>query len=165
MSPLRRVLLALFVATASLASLAADNDYDQAADLARLSQHENERMHYILLKSRVQDLSEQWLPFSAELDSFGDDRYQALKPLILEASIADLQAAVAAGDLDYVTITTFYLYRIREIESDSSRFLNGVIALNPNAINRARELDAARRQALEMGRDPGDERHPVREPD
>jgi len=154
MSPLRRVLLALFVATASLASLAADNDYDQAADLARLSQHENERMHYILLKSPVQDLSEQWLPFSAELDRFGDDRYQALKPLILEASIADLQAAVAAGDLDYATITTFYLYRIREIESDNSRFLNGVIALNPNAINRARELDAARRQALEMVRDP-----------
>ncbi|MDA0689465.1 MAG: amidase family protein [Proteobacteria bacterium] len=154
MTLLSRLLLALYLTTVSISALAAESDYDQAADLAQLAQHENERMHYILLKSRVQDISEQWQPFSAELDAFGESRYQQLKPLILEASVADLQAAVAAGDLDYTTITTFYLYRIREIESDSSRFLNGIIALNPNAIDRARELDAARRQALEMGRDP-----------
>lgn len=154
MTLLSRLLLALYLTTVSISALAAESDYDQAADLAQLAQHENERMHYILLKSRVQDISEQWQPFSAELDAFGESRYQQLKPLILEASVADLQAAVTAGDLDYTTITTFYLYRIREIESDSSRFLNGIIALNPNAIDRARELDAARRQALEMGRDP-----------
>jgi amidase len=154
MTLLSRLLLALSLTTVSICALAAESDYDQAADLAQLAQHENERMHYILLKSRVQDISEQWQPFSAELDAFGESRYQQLKPLILEASVADLQAAVTAGDLDYTTITTFYLYRIREIESDSSRFLNGIIALNPNAIDRARELDAARRQALEMGRDP-----------
>jgi amidase len=154
MTLLSRLLLALYLTTVSISALAAESDYDQAADLAQLAQHENERMHYILLKSRVQDISEQWQPFSAELDAFGESRYQQLKPLILEASVADLQAAVAAGDLDYTTITTFYLYRIREIESDSSRFLNGIIALNPNVIDRARELDAARRQALEMGRDP-----------
>jgi amidase len=154
MTLLSRLLLALSLTTVSICALAAESDYDQAADLAQLAQHENERMHYILLKSRVQDISEQWQPFSAELDAFGESRYQQLKPLILEASVADLQAAVTAGDLDYTTITTFYLYRIREIESDSSRFLNGIIALNPNVIDRARELDAARRQALEMGRDP-----------
>ena len=154
MSLLFRVLLSFALATVSLNSLAAENQYDQAADIAQLAQLENEGMHYILLKSRVQDLSAQWAPFADQLDAFGSARYLELKPLILEASIADLQAAVAAGDLDYETITTFYLYRIREIERDNSRFLNGVIALNPAAIERARGLDTARRQALEMDRDP-----------
>lgn len=149
-----RVLLSFALATVSLNSLAAENQYDQTADIAQLAQLDNERMHYILLKSRVRDLSAQWAPFADQLDAFGSARYLELKPLILEASIADLQAAVAAGDLDYETLTTFYLYRIREIESDNSRFLNGVIALNPAAIERARGLDTARRQALEMDRDP-----------
>ncbi len=154
MSLLFRVLLSFALATVSLNSLAAENQYDQAADIAQLAQLDNERVHYILLKSRVRELSAQWAPFAEQLDAFGSARYLELKPLILEASIADLQAAVAAGDLDYETITTFYLYRIREIERDNSRFLNGVIALNPSAIERARGLDTARRQALEMDRDP-----------
>jgi amidase len=48
---------------------------------------------------------------------------------------------VNAGDLSYEQLVTFYIFRIREIESDNQRAINGVIALNPDAINRARQLD------------------------
>lgn len=128
--------------------------YDESGDLATLAAHENERMHYILLNSKVLDKNTLWAPFAAELDNFSEARYQLLKPLILEASVADLQAAVAAGDLSYEELTTFYLHRIRDIESDDRAYLNGVIALNPRAIEIARELDRARSRALEMDRDP-----------
>lgn len=132
----------------------AENSYDDAEDLARLAEHENERMRFIVLKSRVRDVETIWEKFSEDLDAFGSNRYQELKPLILESSIADLQALVTSGEINYEALTTFYLYRIREIESDSSRYLNGVISLNPDAISRARELDRARTQAMEMDRDP-----------
>ncbi|MCG8415743.1 MAG: hypothetical protein MI746_16130 [Pseudomonadales bacterium] len=128
--------------------------YDESADLAVLAAHENERMHYLLLNSKVLDKNTLWERFTDELNSFGAARYQELKPLILEASIAELQAAVTVGELTYEELTIFYLYRIRDIESDDSAYLNGVIALNPQAIERARELDHARASALEMDRDP-----------
>jgi len=128
--------------------------YDESADLATLAQHESERMRFILLNSRVQEKSSIWASFEQELERYSASRYEQLKELILEADIAALQAAVAVGDLSYEELTTFYLYRIREIESDSQRFINAVIALNPDAIDRARALDRARAGAPEMDRDP-----------
>ena len=128
--------------------------YDESADLARLAEHDNERMHFILLNSRVLDKNALWAPFEDALADFDFARYEQLKPLILESDIASLQAAIAVGNLSYEELTTFYLYRIREVESDDARFLNAVIALNPNAIERARALDRARAGAMEMDRDP-----------
>ena len=127
--------------------------YDETADLAQLAEHENERMRFILLNSRVLDKNTLWAPFSEALQGFTAADYERLKPLILEKSIPELQASVAVGELSYEELTTFYIYRIREIESDNRRFINAVIALNPNAINQAQELDRARANALEMDRD------------
>lgn len=146
--------VALYALCAGNTALAAEGGYDDSDDLARLAEHENERMRFIVLKSRVRDVETIWERFSEELDTFGNARYQELKPLILENSVAELQSLVASGELNYEDLTTFYLYRIRETESDGERYLNGVISLNPNAINRARELDQARSQAIEMDRDP-----------
>ncbi len=120
--------------------------YDQSGDIATLAQHENERMHFQVLQSRYLDKNELFSPFVEDLAAFGEDRYQALKPLVLDQPITALQSAVTSGDLSYEELTTFYLYRIREIEFDSQRYLNGVISLNPDAIRRARELDRQRQQ-------------------
>lgn len=127
---------------------AAENDaplwqrYDQSADLAELAEHENESMRFRLLNSRVLDKNTLWAPFRNELSAFPAARYEALKPLILGQDIAAIQRSVAGGQLSYAELTTFYIYRIREIETDDARFLNAVISLNPNAIARARELDS-----------------------
>lgn len=140
----------------SFCTLAAEDSwqrYDETADLATLAQHENERMHYQLLNSQVLDKNTLWEPFQSELANFAA-RYEELKPLILESSIPDLQAAVSVGDFSYEELTKFYLYRIRQIESDDSLYLNAVIALNPSAIDQAKALDRERTNALEMNRNP-----------
>lgn len=127
--------------------------YDESADLAELAQHENEDMHYQLLNSQVSDKNELWRPFAEELGGFSAADYQLLKPLILDQSIASIQHAVAAGDLSYENLVSFYIYRIREFETDNRRYLNSVISLNPDAIPRARMLDQLRRQGTEISPD------------
>ncbi|MCY3566332.1 MAG: amidase family protein [Gammaproteobacteria bacterium] len=116
-------------------------DFGEAADLAVLAELENERMHYQLLRSQYQRGAALWSDFEAELADFGEAQYEALKPLILDASIDQLQQAVDSGELSYETLTRFYLYRIRETENDPARYLNAVISLNPAALELARERD------------------------
>lgn len=120
--------------------------FDQSADLQRLAQHDNDSMHFLLLQSKVQDKNQLWQAFSDQLAAFGQARYEALKPIVLEADIESLQEAVGQGRLSYAELTTFYIYRIRAIETDPARYLNAVISLNPQAVNMARQADTARRQ-------------------
>lgn len=127
--------------------------YDESADLQELSQHENQSMHFELLNSKVLDKNSLWAPFLDELAAFPTSKYESLKPLILGKNIASIQRAVANGELTYAELTTFYIYRIREIETDDSRFLNAVIALNPNAIERARSLDEKLQQGMVVSED------------
>ena len=115
--------------------------YDETEDLAQLAQHENNSMHFKLLNSKVLDKNSLWSPFQDSLANFSERDYVALKPLILDRSISEIQNSVNAGDLSYEQLVTFYIFRIREIESDNHRAINGVISLNPDAINRARQLD------------------------
>jgi amidase len=115
--------------------------YDETEDLAQLALHENNSMHFKLLNSKVLDKNSLWSPFQDSLANFSERDYVALKPLILDRSISEIQNSVNAGDLSYEQLVTLYIFRIREIESDNQRAINGVIALNPDAINRARQLD------------------------
>ncbi len=153
-------LICLFglIAAFAVKSIAAEGiireAYNQNADLAILAAHENERMHYILLNSRVRPKSNLWAEFAGALDAFGEVRYQALKPLILERDISELQASVLAGEFSYEDLTTFYLYRIRKLESDNSTYLNAIIALNPEAIEQAQALDRSRQIYPAQDRDP-----------
>ena len=120
---------------------------DETAALAANAEHENVRMRYQLIQSKFQDKNALWAPFEAELNTFGADRYADLAPLILEQDIPTLQGHVAAGRMTYEDLTTFYLYRIRQLESDSSTTLHAVVALNPEALQEARELDRQREEA------------------
>ncbi|MHA6281184.1 amidase family protein [Salinimicrobium sp. CAU 1759] len=114
---------------------------DETAELEEQAQHENERMRFKLINSKTLDKNEIWRPFEADLASFSAERYEGLKQLILERSIPELQRAVKEGELSYEDLTLFYIYRIREFESNNDLSLNAVIALNPEVVEQARKLD------------------------
>lgn len=60
------------------------------------------------------------------------------------ASIADIQAAVAAGALTYERLVQLYLARIDAYEKKGPK-LNAIIQINPKALEVARALDLERR--------------------
>lgn len=64
--------------------------------------------------------------------------------IVVEASVADLQAAMQAGRLTSRSLTARYLARIRAIDRAGPR-INAVIELNPDASKIAAALDAERR--------------------
>jgi amidase len=67
-----------------------------------------------------------------------------------EATVADLQAQMAAGRLTSVELTRFYIKRIKQIDEQGPA-LNSVIELNPDALAVAANADAERRQGLVRG--------------
>ena len=60
------------------------------------------------------------------------------------ASVADIQAAVAAGALTYERLVQLYLNRIDAYDKKGPR-LNAVLEINPRALETARALDAERK--------------------
>jgi amidase len=130
--------------SAAPASTALWQDYDETAELAALAALPDADLHFRQLNSHLRDKNALWSGFAAELDAFGAGEYRRLQALVLEAGVRSLQEAVAAGQLSYEALTLFYLYRIREIESDRTRYLNAVIAINPQALEQAQAADLAR---------------------
>ncbi|MDY8134063.1 amidase family protein [Aquimarina sp. 2201CG5-10] len=124
--------------------------YDETSDLAATQELEQARMHLKLVNSKVLNKNEIWYEVESELDYFSEDEYQKLKPLILEKDIPTLQQSVKDGKLTYEELTLFYLYRIRKYESDNSISLNSVIALNPNVVKQARELDKVDKNTIDV---------------
>ena len=122
--------------------------YDEQAELIENQAHENPRMRYKLIQSKFLDKDALWAPFEKELNKFGLEKYETLKPLILEQDIPTIQAHIAAAKLSYEELTTFYLYRIRSLESDKSTTLNTILALNPDVIEQARQKDKNKKAAL-----------------
>lgn len=114
---------------------------DETAQIEEQSTHEVERMRFKLINSKYLDKNTIWAPFEADLAGFSEEKYERLKPIILERTIPELQRAVKTGELSYEDLTLFYIYRIRQIESDNNKSLNAIIALNPNVVEEARKLD------------------------
>ena len=100
---------ALIVLTLALAAMAeaqesqnqAGANYDEAGDLARLAELDNARMHYRLLRSGMQTPGSLWASLNDEINGLAPARYRALKPLVVESSIAELQEMIDAGNLSY----------------------------------------------------------------
>src|SRR5690606_2436550 len=63
-----------------------------------------------VLDSKYIDNSKLWEPFNIDLSDFTIDKYNALKPLILEQDIPTLQQHIQDGKLSYEDLTKFYLY-------------------------------------------------------
>ena len=115
--------------------------YDESAELAEQQNHPRKRMQFKLFQSKYLDMNDVFAPFQKELSAFTEEEYNRLKPMILERDIPTLQAQIWNEDLSYEKLTLFYLYRIRKFESDSTKSLNSIIALNPNVLEEARQKD------------------------
>ncbi|MGC1631858.1 MAG: amidase family protein [Gelidibacter sp.] len=95
-----------------------------------------------VLDSKFIDNSKLWEPFHKALSDFTEEKYNALKPLILEQDIPTLQQHIQEATLSYEDLTKFYLYRIRKFDRENDLSLNSVIALNPNVISEAKQKDS-----------------------
>lgn len=120
--------------------------YNDSAEVAANQEHENSRMRYKLIQSKVLDKNDVFRPLYEEVSAFTEEDYERLKPLILNQDIPGLQTAVAEGKLTYEEIVLFYLKRIYFYELDNSTTLNTVIALNEKVIEEARLRDKERRE-------------------
>ncbi|WP_299675526.1 amidase family protein [uncultured Tenacibaculum sp.] len=120
--------------------------YDETAELKAQQEHENPRMKFKLLRSKFLDMNEVFKPFQKDLKQFSEENYKSLKPLIIEQSIPSIQQSIKEGKLTYENLTLFYLYRIRKFESDSTKYLNAIISLNPKVIEEAKQKDKELKQ-------------------
>jgi amidase len=76
-------------------------------------------------------------------DDHGPDEFN-------EATIAQLQAAMARGRTSSVELTRFYINRIQAID-ERGPHLNSVIQLNPDALDMAQAADGLRRRGSVLG--------------
>ena len=87
-------------------------------------------------------------PFAAMADDKGKDNFP-----FLEATVAQLQAEMAAGRLTSEQLTGAYIQRIQQFDQATKNSLgvNALIELNPDALAIARQADALRRQGKVLG--------------
>ena len=69
---------------------------------------------------------------------------------LVEASVADLQAAMQSGKLTSQKLVKLYLARIRAIDKGGPR-INSIIELNPDSLAIAKALDAERKSKGRAG--------------
>ena len=118
--------------------------YDQSGWVAANAEHQSPRMRYKRIQSTFKDRNEMWADIADQIAYFGEEDYQALKPLILEQDIPTLQQHVKDGKLSYERLTQWYLFRIVKYENDQDKALNNMISVNPNAVAEARKKDKSR---------------------
>jgi len=72
----------------------------------------------------------------------------------LEATVSQLQHAMASGRLTSEQLTRAYIERIQKLDqpSDGSLGVNALIEINPDAVAIARQMDAMRRKGKVLGR-------------
>lgn len=133
------LLLLLFVLIACKEEKEETNISKTAVDTTEVS----EKTEFLVLDSKVIDKDVLWEPFKEEMKSFSKDRYNMLKPLIMDKTIPELQNSVKTGDFTYEELVKFYLYRIHKFDRNNAKSLNSVISLNPNILEEAREKDRA----------------------
>ena len=126
--------------------------YDEQALLEAQQEHPNRRMRYKLITSRV-ERPDMFKPFEKALRKYGEERYREMKPLVVEHTIPELQAAVANGDFTYEELCLFYLWRIRKYESNPETSLHTIISLNSEILDQAAAADRSRAS--------GEEQHPI----
>jgi len=89
-------------------------------------------------------------PLAAQAGSKDKDKFP-----FLEATVAQLQAEMAAGRLTSEKLTRAYIKRIQELDQGDADAdylgVNSLIELNPDAIAIAKEMDALRRKGTVLG--------------
>ena len=115
--------------------------YDESEEIAENANHEQVKMRFKLIQSQTLDKNDMRKNVAEQIKNFSEEEYQKLKPLILEQNIPTIQKNIASGNLTYEALTQWYLYRIVKYENDKDKMLNAIIAINPNAVEEARERD------------------------
>ncbi|MDF4204830.1 amidase family protein [Maribacter sp. SA7] len=115
--------------------------YNDSIEVAANADHENGRMQYKLIQSKILDKNEVFSPLYEEVSKLTEAEYQKLLPMILEQDIFVIRNHIKEGRLTYENLVLFYLHRIYKYELDNTTTLNTVIALNKDVIEQARELD------------------------
>lgn len=114
---------------------------DETQRVADQQDHENPRMQFKLFQPQLEDRQALLSTISDQLDGFSQADYERITPLVYEQSVSELQKNVREASLSYQEISQWYLFRIGQIESDPMLSLNAVIAINPDAINKAKACD------------------------
>lgn len=112
-------------------------------DTIRLDTVAKDFREFRVTDSKIINMDSLWMPFEKDLALLTKERYEELKPFILEKDIPTLQKYIAQEEFTYEELTLFYLYRIREFDRNNPKSLNAVISLNPEALKTARILDAS----------------------
>lgn len=120
--------------------------YNDSTEIAANQSHDNPRMRYKLIQSRVLDKNDVFRPLYHEVSQFTEASYERLKPMILEQDIPGLQSLVKQKKLTYEELVLFYLYRIYHYELDNETTLNTIIALNREVVEEARKKDKERKE-------------------
>ncbi|USD25590.1 amidase family protein [Flagellimonas marinaquae] len=115
--------------------------YNDSTEVAANAEHENKRMRYKFIQSKVLDKNEVFLPLYDEVSKFSEESYEAMRPLVLEQDIPTIQSHIDQGKFTYEELVLFYLHRIYKYELPNSTTLNSIISLNPNVLHEARQLD------------------------
>lgn len=118
--------------------------YDESEEILKNADHESVKMRYKRIQSQILDKNDLWNDISDQIKDFAEEDYQRLMPMILEQNIPTIQSHVRSGDLTYEKLTQWYLYRIVKYENDKDKMLNAIVAINPDAVNEAREKDKNR---------------------
>ena len=115
--------------------------YDESAEISANAEHDNPRMQYKLIQSKILNKQKIWDNINNQIADFSDSEYQKLLPMILEQDIMTIQGHITSGDLSYKQLTQWYLYRILKYESDNDKSLHSIISINPYAVIQAKEKD------------------------
>jgi amidase len=78
------------------------------------------------------------------------DRQEGVPTNLNEATVAQLEAAMASGRLTSVELTNYYLARIRALDQGAEG-VNSIIQLNPDALEMAEHADELRRHGRVLG--------------
>lgn len=116
-------------------------NYDEVEELKSAAGHENRRMQFKLIQSKVLDKNNILKNIENQLFDFDSLSYVKLTPLIYEKDISSIQKSVSEGQLSYKQLTQWYLYRMAHFENNKEKFLNAIISINPKAVELATQKD------------------------
>ena len=109
------------------------------AVLAAAGAHAGARQEVDVAPPPLRDLD--FGPFTHALEALSEERVAALDEIVIEATFAGLHAAMEAGELTAVELTTYYLARIEVVDVGG---LRSMLELNPDALTIAAQRDAER---------------------
>jgi amidase len=144
----RSILLLIITVFISCKNSIEWKNYDESNEIIENSDHPNKRMQFKLIQSKY-ELKNSWFEnIHNDLNEFGENQYQMLKPLIIEKSIPEIQTSILNNKLTYEKLVLFYLFRIQSVEFNKDQYLNSIININQNILNEAREKDKVKPESI-----------------